>query len=205
MATERKGRKSLNFFMCESTYSAIAVNLHKHKSTRQAILWFIDHSDTFKSLASGDLHNKMIDSCERNTADKLLDYKKYNEEIKAGVIHKDEYTQMRKAIAEDIPDYPKLHDIEDKKKYMIENDIYCYEADSGEPFTKEDVEKFKVERDRIILEIGRVKPTDDQGDTSTGFSDKAYKQIWRMCETYEKYCIETKQPGPLPLNIVKNN
>ena len=49
MATE-KGRKSLNFYMCESVYTAIAVNLSKHKSTRQTILWFIDNSETFKAL-----------------------------------------------------------------------------------------------------------------------------------------------------------
>ena len=88
---------------------------------------------------------------------------------------------------------------------MIELGHYCYEPESGEPFTKEDVEGMKLERDRIMLEISRVKPTDDLGNTSTGYSDKAYKQIWRMCEAYEKYCLESKQPGPLPLNIVKKN
>tara|TARA_R110002051_G_scaffold23947_1_gene59861 strand:+ start:104 stop:643 length:540 start_codon:yes stop_codon:yes gene_type:complete len=179
MATEKKGRKSLNNYMCESVYTAIAVNLHKHKSTRQAILWFIDQSDTFKSLASGDLHNKIIQDCENNTADKLLNYQDRS-----------------------------MHNPDDMKEEMIELGYYCYEPESGEPFTKEDVEGMKVERDRIILEIGRVKSTGDQGDTSTGFSDKAYKQIWRMCETYEKYCLATDFKyggGPLPLNIVKNN
>ena len=113
---------------------------------------------------------------------------------------------MRKAILEDYPNWPMLHDIEAMKKDMIENDYYCYEPESGEPFTKKDVDGMKLERDRIMLEISRVKPTDDQGDTSTGFSDKAYKQIWRMCEAYEKYCLATDFKygvGPLPLNIVK--
>ena len=163
--------------MCESVYTAIAVNLAKHKSTRQAILWFIDNSETFTALQSGNLHNKIIDDCERNTADKLLDYQERS-----------------------------MHDPEEMKKDMIELGHYCYEPESGEPFTKEDVEGMKLERDRIMLEISRVKPTDDQGDTSTGFSDKAYKQIWRMCEAYEKYCLATDFKygvGPLPLNIVK--
>ena len=69
-----KGRKSLNFYMCESVYTAIAVNLKKHKSTRQAILWFIAESETFKALAEGKLHNEIIAGMERNTPDKLLDY-----------------------------------------------------------------------------------------------------------------------------------
>ena len=176
MATE-KGRKSLNFYMCESVYTAIAVNLSKHKSTRQAILWFIDNSETFKALQSGSLHNKIIEDCENNTADKLLNYQDRS-----------------------------MHDPEEMKKDMIEDGHYCYEPESGEPFTKEDVEGMKLERDRIMLEISRVKPTDDLGNTSTGYSDKAYKQIWRMCEAYEKYCLATDFKygvGPLPLNIVK--
>ena len=178
MATE-KGRKSLNFYMCESVYTAIAVNLSKHKSTRQAILWFIDKSETFKALQSGSLHSEMIEACERNTADKLLDY---------------------------TPPTHSLEEIEDMKKDMIESNYYCYEPETGEMFTKENLEEIKLERDRIMLEIGRVKPTDDLGDTSTGYSDKAYKQVWRMCEAYEKYCLATNFThgvGPLPLNIVK--
>jgi len=178
MAMVSKGRKSLNFYMCESTYSAVAVNLHKHKSTRQAILWFIDKSETFKALQSGSLHNETIEACERNTADKLLDY---------------------------TPPTHSLEEIEDMKKSMVEDGYYCIEPETGEQLTKDDIEEFKLERDRIMLEISRVKPTDDLGNTSTGYSDKAYKQIWRMCEAYEKYCLESKQPGPLPLNIVKKN
>ena len=51
----KAGRKPLNFYMCESVYTAIAVNLKKHKSTRQAILWFIAESETFTALAEGNL------------------------------------------------------------------------------------------------------------------------------------------------------
>ena len=116
--------------MCESVYTAIAVNLSKHKSTRQAILWFIDKSETFKALQSGSLHSEMIEACERNTVDKLLDY---------------------------TPPTHSLEEIEDMKKDMIESNCYCYEPETGEMFTKENLEEIKLERDRIMLEIGRIK------------------------------------------------
>ena len=204
MATKTKGRKPLNFYMCESVYTAIAVNLKKHKSARQAILWFINESETFTALAEGRLHNDFIASMERNTPDKLLDYKKYNEEVKSGVVHKDKYTEMRKQIKEDYPDYPQVHDIEAMKKDMEEDGYDYIEPETGEHFTKADMDSIIEERDRIMLEVARVADPGDRSDTtSTGLSDRAYKQIWRMCESYEKYCIATHQPGPLPLNIIK--
>ena len=175
MGTKTIGRKSLNFYMCESVYTAIAVNLKKHKSTRQAILWFINESETFKALAEGKLHNEIMEAMERNTPDKLLDYQDRS-----------------------------MHNPEDMKQDMIESGYDYYEPESGEPFTKADMASMIEERDRIMLEVARVADPGDRSDTtSTGLSDRAYKQIWRMCESYEKYCIETNQPGPLPLNIIK--
>ena len=204
MATKTKGRKPLNFFMCESVYTAIAVNLNKHKSTREAIYWFIDDSETFKALAEGKIHNDFVASMERNTPDKLLDYKKYNEEVKSGVIHQDKYTEMRKQLKEDLPNAPQLHDLEEIKSYMKECEYDYIEPETGEHFTKADMDSMIEERDRIMLEVARVAdPADTSTTTSTGLSDRAYKQIWRMCESYEKYCLETNQPGPLPLNIIK--
>ena len=175
----KAGRKPLNIYMCESVYSAIAVNLKKHKSTRQAILWFISESETFTALAEGRLHNEVMAGMKRNTPDKLLDY-------------------------QDIT----MHDPKGMKKEMEEMGYDYYEPETGEPFTQKDMDGMIEERDRIMLEVSRVADPGeidlDRGrETSTGRSDRAYKQIWRMCESYEKYCIETNQPGPLPLNIIK--
>jgi hypothetical protein len=98
-----------------------------------------------------------------------------------------------------------MHDLKEMKKDMEEMGHDYYEPETGEPLTKEDLEEMRKDRDRIKLEIARVAdPREISEKTSTGLSDRAYRQIWRMCESYEKYCIETKQPGPLPLNIVKN-
>ena len=201
MATKTKGRKSLNFYMCETVYTSLSMNLHKHKSTRQAIYDFVQNSETFEALAEGKIHNKFIVAMERNTPDKLLNYKEYNKRIESGETIQDEFTELRATAPEG---YPKLHDIEAMKQDMIEGGYDYIEPDSGEHFTKADMNSMIEERDRIMLEIGRVAGLGDRSDkTSTGYSDKAYKQIWRMCESYEKYCIETNQPGPLPLNIVK--
>ena len=77
--------------------------------------------------------------------------------------------------------------------------------DHKQKMTEEDIKQIETDRDEIMKQVGRVAdPGELSETTSTGLSDRAYKQIWRMCESYEKYCIETKQPGPLPLNIVKN-
>jgi len=78
-------------------------------------------------------------------------------------------------------------------------------AITGKKFTEEDIKQIETDRDEIMKQVGRVAdPGEPSEKTSTGLSDRAYKQIWRMCESYEKYCIETNQPGPLPLGIVKN-
>ncbi len=176
MVATKKGRKPFNFHMCEIVYTAIVMNLSKHKSARDAIIHFIEKSETFKNLQEGKLYDGFINACLRNSPDKLLDYQDRS-----------------------------MHDPKEMKKDMEELGYDYYEPETGEPITKEQIEEMKKDRDRIKLEIARVAdPREISEKTSTGLSDRAYRQIWRMCESYEKYCIETKQPGPLPLNIVKN-
>ena len=76
--------------------------------------------------------------------------------------------------------------------------------DHKQKMTEEDIKQIETDRDEIMKQVGRVADPSERSDkTSTGLSDRAYKQIWRMCESYEKYCLETNQPGPLPLNIIK--
>ena len=72
--TIHKDIKPLNHHMCEEVYKSIAMNLSKHKSTRDAIIHFIENSETFKSLQDGKLYDDYINDCLRNTPDKLLDY-----------------------------------------------------------------------------------------------------------------------------------
>ena len=157
MVATKKGRKPLNFHMCELVYTAIVMNMSKHKSTRDGIIHFIENSETFKNLQEGKLYDDCINDCLKNP------------------INDDAYG----------------------KGYI--------EPETGEFFSEEAVEELRQDRDRIKLEIARIAPPRERSEkTSTGLSDRAYRQIWRMCESYEKYCIETNQPGPLPLNIVKN-
>lgn len=89
--------------------------------------------------------------------------------------------------------------IEEVKSNNMEHPVYNYKM------TEQDIRQIEKDRDEIMKQVARVADPDERSEkTSTGFSDRAYKQIWRMCQAYEEYCIETKQPGPLPLNIVKN-
>ena len=172
MVATKKGRKPLNFHMCELVYTSIAMNLSKCKSTREAIYYFMEKSDTFKNLQVGKLYDDYINACLRNSPDKLLDY------------------QGRE-------------NLDEMRNEMIELGHDYYEPETGEPLTKEDLEEVRQDRDRIKLEIARVADPRERSDkTSTGFSDRAYYQVRRMCEAYEKYCIETNQPGPLPLHII---
>ena len=66
MVATKKGRKALNFHMCETVYTAIVMNLSKHKSTRDAIIHFIENSETFKSLQKGKLYDDCINDCLKN-------------------------------------------------------------------------------------------------------------------------------------------
>ena len=145
----KKGRKSLNIFMCEQVYKSIVMNLPKHKSPRHTIYNFMENSETFTALKEGKLHNDFINDTRKNN--------------------------------------------------MVE-------PETGESFTEEDLNDMEQERDRIKLELNRVADPGERSEkTSTGLSDRAYKQIWRMCQAYEEWCINTKQPGPLPLNIIKQD
>ena len=213
----KKGRKPFNIHMCEIVYTAIVMSLQKHegiyKTTRDAINHFIKNSETFKNLQEGKLYDDFINGCLKNSPDKLLDYKEYNEKISKDkadqfdgqkIIH--EYTETRFGGKDKPKGFPQLHDLEEIKKEMEEMDYDYYEPETGEPITKEQIEELRKDRDRIKLEIARVADPDERSDkTSTGFSDRAYKQIWRMCQTYEDYCIETNQTGPLPLNIIRQD
>ena len=213
----KKGRKPFNIHMCEIVYTAIVMSLQKHegiyKTTRDAINHFIKNSETFKNLQEGKLYDDFINGCLKNSPDKLLDYKEYNEKISKDkadqfdgqkIIH--EYTETRFGGKDKPKGFPQLHDLEEIKKEMEEMDYDYYEPETGEPITKEQIEELRKDRDRIKLEIARVADPDERSDkTSTGFSDRAYKQIWRMCQAYEDYCIETNQTGPLPLNIIRQD
>ena len=173
----KKGRKSLNIFMCEIVYTAIVMNLSKHKSPRDTIYDFMGNSEAFTALKEGKLHNDFIQAIKRNTPDKLLDYQDKT-----------------------------VHDPEEIKKDMEELGHTYIEPETGEQFTEEDLKDMEQERDRIKLEINRVAPPGERSEkTSTGYSDRAYKQVWRMCQAYEEWCINTEQPGPLPLNIIKQD
>ena len=147
MVATKKGRKPLNFHMCELVYTSIAMNLSKCKSTREAIYYFMEKSDTFKNLQEGKLYDDYINACLRNSPDKLLDY------------------QGRE-------------NLDEMRNEMIELGHDYYEPETGEPLTKEDLEEVRQDRDRIKLEIARVADPREMSDkTSTGLSDRAYRQI----------------------------
>ena len=133
----KAGRKPLNIYMCETVYAAIAVDLSKHKSTREAIYNFIGNSETFTALAAGKIHNDIIAGMERNTPDKLLDY-------------------------QDIT----IHDPKEMKKEMEEMGYDYYEPETGEPFTKKDMNGMIEERNRIMLEVSRVADAAERSETT---------------------------------------
>ena len=60
---------------------------------------------------------------------------------------------MRKNMPEG---FPKLHDLEEIKKDMLEMGHACVEPETGEFYTEEDLEEVRQDRDRIKLEIARV-------------------------------------------------
>ena len=90
------------------------MNLSKHKSARDAIIHFIEKSETFKNLQEGKLYDGFINACLRNSPDKLLDYQDRS-----------------------------MHDPKEMKKDMEELGYDYYEPETGEPITKEQIEEIE--------------------------------------------------------------
>ncbi len=93
----------------------------------------------------------------------------------------------------------KIHN--DWFKKLKENDYI--DLETGKKIPQETLKLLKIQRNITIKQLIKIpKLYETKDNTLINLSTRAYKFIWRMCESYELWCKETKQPKNLILNII---
>ena len=153
----KAGRKSYNDYICQEVYVLVDEVKRQHKiKSTREAIYKFIGTEKFKDLAAGKPYQKFIDGLLRNSRDRLEDY------------------QNRE-------------DLEDMKKNMKELNQCCVDPETGEFFTKEDFEQIEKDMQECITQLSRMpEPGERSEKTSTGYSDRAYKFIWRIIEAHQK-------------------
>jgi len=86
-------------------------------------------------------------------------------------------------------------------KYLENNKFI--DKDSGERVPDETIKLLHVQRDATIKQLIKYP---ELYYTKSSFpletSQRSFDFLWRMCESYELWCKETRQSGQLLLNII---
>ena len=84
----------------------------------------------------------------------------------------------------------------------LENNKFI-DKDSGEKIPDETIKLLHVQRDATIKQLIKYP---ELYYTKSSFpletSQRSFDFLWRMCESYELWCKETRQSGQLLLNII---
>jgi len=84
---------------------------------------------------------------------------------------------------------------------LKENDYT--DINTGKKIPKETLKLLELQRDIMIKQLVEFpKLYNTENNTLIDFSTIAYKFIWRMCESYELWCKETKKTEDLNLKLI---
>ena len=76
------------------------------------------------------------------------------------------------------------------------------DQETGDKIPDETIKLLGIQKDMTIKQLIKVPALyDSKNNTLIDVSMRAHQFLWRMCESYELWCKETKQPELLPLNI----
>jgi len=76
------------------------------------------------------------------------------------------------------------------------------DKDTGEKIPNETIKLLEIQRDVTIKQLVKIPELfETKNNTLIETSNRAQQFLWRMCESYELWCKETKQPELLFLNI----
>ncbi len=76
------------------------------------------------------------------------------------------------------------------------------DQETGNKIPIETIKLLEIQRNATIKQLIKIPNLyDTENNNLTEVSNKAYQFLWRMCESYELWCKETKQPVTLSLNI----
>ena len=82
-----------------------------------------------------------------------------------------------------------------KNKYL--------DQETGNKIPDETIKLLNIQKEITIKQLIKVPALyETQNDNLIEVSIRAYQFLWRMCESYELWCKETGQVGPLLLNII---
>ena len=77
------------------------------------------------------------------------------------------------------------------------------DMDSNKKISEETIELLKIQKNFIIKNLIKFPDLyDAQNFTQLKISQRAFDHLWRMCESYELWCKETKQKHLIILNII---
>ena len=78
-----------------------------------------------------------------------------------------------------------------------------YDQNSGMKINRETFALLQIQKDTMIKQLIKIPNLYNVEDNNLlEISTRAYKLIFRMCESYELWCKETKQPDLIILKIV---
>ena len=76
------------------------------------------------------------------------------------------------------------------------------DQETGKKIPEETIKLLKIQKDVTIKQLIKIPPLyEAKNNTSIEASMRAHQFLWRMCESYELWCKEAKQPNALSLNI----
>ena len=75
--------------------------------------------------------------------------------------------------------------------------------DNNKKISKETIELLKIQKNFIIKNLIKFPDLyDAKNFTQLKISQRAFDHLWRMCESYELWCVETRQTELIFLNII---
>jgi len=76
------------------------------------------------------------------------------------------------------------------------------DQETGNKIPEETIRLLEIQRDITIKQLIKIPELyEAKNDTLIEASNIAYQFLWRMCESYELWCKESKQPDALDLDI----
>jgi len=74
---------------------------------------------------------------------------------------------------------------------------------TGEKIPEETIKLLDIQRDATIKQLIKIPELyEKKNNDLIKTSNRAYQFLWRMCESYELWCKESKQTELLTLNII---
>lgn len=98
------------------------------------------------------------------------------EKLRSGKLHNDWFNKLK------------------KKKFIDES--------TGKKIPEETIKLLKIQKNMMIKQLIKIPNLYDSKNNLLELSTRAYKLIFRMCESYELWCNETNQKNLIQLDIL---